>query len=229
MGLCVFSLHISLVMIVIIYIYILCLIIIIRLEVWTITHCLGLGHETMVCAVCLSVILKSVTVAFDFENRPQLCMYYCIINIAQRFPSNTTHGILIYLPLIWCWQLSFKRGYSYRGNVCIIAAIDLTRVKFGVCTYTMLYCKQSTNVRFLHILLAYMISWYVARHIWYSIAWHHVAWYPAQWYTEQCSTQVQFQHTIIYNMSGIKPHQTVENVQIVWDEIYLHTYIHTSM
>ena len=33
--------------------YILCLIIIIKSEVWTITHCLGLGHETMVCAVCL--------------------------------------------------------------------------------------------------------------------------------------------------------------------------------
>ena len=36
---------------------ILCLIIIIKSEVWTITHCLGLGHETMVCAVCLSIFL----------------------------------------------------------------------------------------------------------------------------------------------------------------------------
>ena len=38
-------------------IYILCLIIIIKSEIWTITHCLGLGYETMVCAVCLSVFL----------------------------------------------------------------------------------------------------------------------------------------------------------------------------
>ena len=37
--------------------YILCLIIIIKLEVWTIIHCLGLGHETMVCAVCLPILL----------------------------------------------------------------------------------------------------------------------------------------------------------------------------
>ena len=37
--------------------YILCLIIIIKSEVWTITHCLGLAHETMVCAVCLSIFL----------------------------------------------------------------------------------------------------------------------------------------------------------------------------
>ena len=36
-------------------IYVLCLIIIIKLWVWTITHCLGLRHETLVCAVCLSV------------------------------------------------------------------------------------------------------------------------------------------------------------------------------
>ena len=36
-------------------IYILCLIIIIKSEVYTITHCLGLGHETMVSAVCLSI------------------------------------------------------------------------------------------------------------------------------------------------------------------------------
>ena len=55
-GLCVFSLPISFVMIE--RIYILCLIIIIKSEVWTTTHCLGLGHETMVCAVCLSIFLS---------------------------------------------------------------------------------------------------------------------------------------------------------------------------
>ena len=52
-GLCVFSLHISVVMIEIICI--ICLIIIIKLEIWTITHCLRLGHETVVCAVCPSI------------------------------------------------------------------------------------------------------------------------------------------------------------------------------
>ena len=54
-GLCIFSLPISLVMIE--RIYIRCLIIIIKSEVWTITHYLGLGHETMVCAICLSIFL----------------------------------------------------------------------------------------------------------------------------------------------------------------------------
>ena len=56
LGLCVFSLPISFLMIE--RIYILCLIIIIKSEVWSITHCLGLGHETMVCAVCLSIFLS---------------------------------------------------------------------------------------------------------------------------------------------------------------------------
>ena len=57
-GLCVFSLPVSLVMIE--RIYVLCLIIIIKSEVWTVTHCLGLGHETMVCAACLSIFLCPV-------------------------------------------------------------------------------------------------------------------------------------------------------------------------
>ena len=39
-------------------IYILCIIIIIKSKAWTITHCLGLGHETMVCVVCLSMFLS---------------------------------------------------------------------------------------------------------------------------------------------------------------------------
>ena len=43
-------------------IYILCLIINIKSEVWTITHSLGLGHETMVYAVWLSIFLETLPV-----------------------------------------------------------------------------------------------------------------------------------------------------------------------
>ena len=63
-GLCVFSLPISFVMIEIIYI--LCLIIMINSEVWTITHCLGLGHETMVSVVCLSIFFLNHRAMFFF-------------------------------------------------------------------------------------------------------------------------------------------------------------------
>ena len=55
MRLWVFSLPISFLMIE--RIYVLCLIIIIKSEVWTITHRLWLGHESMVCVVCLSIFL----------------------------------------------------------------------------------------------------------------------------------------------------------------------------
>ena len=44
--------------------YILCLIVIIS-EVWTITHCLGSGHETMVCAVCLAIFLCLIWIFID--------------------------------------------------------------------------------------------------------------------------------------------------------------------
>ena len=36
------------------------LIIIIKVETWTICLCLGFGHETMVCAVCLSMVLPDI-------------------------------------------------------------------------------------------------------------------------------------------------------------------------
>ena len=55
MGLCVLRLHISLIMIY--KIPVLGCIIIIKSEVWPICHCLGLGHETMVCEVCLSIFV----------------------------------------------------------------------------------------------------------------------------------------------------------------------------
>ena len=41
------------------------LIIIIKPEVWTINHCLGLGHETMVCAVCLTMFLWVMNIFFQ--------------------------------------------------------------------------------------------------------------------------------------------------------------------
>ena len=50
----------------------LCLIIIIKSEVWTIIHCLGLGHETMVCAVCLFIFLWHIYIP-----------YFCFISTSR--------------------------------------------------------------------------------------------------------------------------------------------------
>ena len=58
-------------------IYILCLIIIIKLEVWTSTHCLGLGLETLVCAVCLSIFLYAIDVVFTS------CLYHNFLHFSH--------------------------------------------------------------------------------------------------------------------------------------------------
>ena len=55
MGLCVFSSPISLVMIERIY-----ALSFYHHQIGSIIHCLGLGHETMVCAVCFSIFLERV-------------------------------------------------------------------------------------------------------------------------------------------------------------------------
>ena len=36
--------------------------------VWSITHCLGSGHETIVCAVCLSVLFWCLRVTWSYLN-----------------------------------------------------------------------------------------------------------------------------------------------------------------
>ena len=70
-------------------IYPLSYIIIIKSEVWIITHCLGLAHETMVCAVCLSIFL--VTMLLNLKD----CM----------FPINKIRHVNM---LVKYWVLSFS-------------------------------------------------------------------------------------------------------------------------
>ena len=51
-----------------------CLIIIIKSEVWTIIHCLVLGNETMICAVCLSIFLW---IKFNTTGKKIICPVKC--------------------------------------------------------------------------------------------------------------------------------------------------------
>ena len=99
-GLCVFSLPISLVMIE--RIDILCLIIIIKSEVWTITHCLGSGHETIVCTVCLSIFLwKLVGPHAKYSVKPNMAtiailwqFYYAAIVILHQNRYGSHYEIM---------------------------------------------------------------------------------------------------------------------------------------
>ena len=99
-GLCVFSLPIPFVMIE--NIYIICLIVIIKSEVWTITHCLGLGHETMVCAVCLSIFLRKKTLLHIAVGMQPPTQRAVMARVSQ------CHDLIIYSP---------DEPYSCHGRV----------------------------------------------------------------------------------------------------------------
>ena len=50
-------------------------------------HCLGLGHETMVCTLCLSIFLWRDT---KFYNKRTILQWHGSIVMASRFTSNLT-------------------------------------------------------------------------------------------------------------------------------------------
>ena len=104
MGLYVFSLPISLVMIE--RIHIRCLIIIIKSEVWTITHCLGLGHETIVSAVYLSYSLFA-------SEMPQwfLLNWKFPFRLWRMFDAEIKRGdgYVKYCPISWFAPKSSQR------------------------------------------------------------------------------------------------------------------------
>ena len=101
---CVFDLAISLVMIEIIYI--LCLNVIIKSEVLTITYYLGLCHETMVCAVCLSIFLavtsrKQISPFTDLEQRMSCDPYLTLSTKLYRPPISFSSACMTW----FMWSL----------------------------------------------------------------------------------------------------------------------------
>ena len=69
-------------------------IIIIKPEVWIINHCLGLGHETMVCAVCLTMFLwkmlylKAVTTVSELSPFHTLSQEHWENKAVQNSPHH---------------------------------------------------------------------------------------------------------------------------------------------
>ena len=111
-GLCVLSLPISLMMLG--SIYILCLIIIIKSDVWTITHCLWLGHETMVCAVYLSIFLWICDMAGWLRGTFVSCWY-----LPRIWPSVTDmqHYYQTSYPTD-DWHLAYQFSLVYFPSKC---------------------------------------------------------------------------------------------------------------
>ena len=136
-GLYVFSLPISLVMIE--RIYILCLIIIIKSEVWSISHCLGLGHETMVFAVCRSIFLWICDIAGllrgTFVSRLYLPRIWPSVTDMQhylhaRYPSDDWHLAymfsLVYFSVEVCLEGVFPHSVSTWRDPCVRVYAPLT-------------------------------------------------------------------------------------------------------
>ena len=120
--------------------YILCLIIIIiKLEVWTITHCLGLGHETMVSTVCLSRFLWICDMA-GLLRGTFVCWWYLLriwpsVTDMQyyyhaRFPTDDWHLAhmfsLVYLSVEVCLEGVFPHSVSTWRDSCVRVYAPLT-------------------------------------------------------------------------------------------------------
>ena len=120
-------------------IYILCLIIIIKSEVWTITHCLGLGHETMVCAVCLSIFLWSYDMAgllrgtfVSWWHLPRI--WHSVTDMQHyyhaRYPTGDWHltymFLLVYFSVEVCLESKFPHSVSTRRDPCVMVYAPLT-------------------------------------------------------------------------------------------------------
>ena len=94
------------------YIYI-CLIISIKLEVWTITHCLESGHETTVCTVRLSIFLLIFVCNLSFA-RLRHCWGQIPVLKSRRHLTlifrrcSIWHSASVYLgndPLMSCYSV----------------------------------------------------------------------------------------------------------------------------
>ena len=101
-----------------------CLIIIIKSEVWTIIHCLGLGHETMVCAVCLFIWVRS-------RNCGCLVTWFCYQLIAK--PGNKTAAVswpdpYSYGNMMWC----IIKSWINRDSLCFHVNINGFKCKTAV-------------------------------------------------------------------------------------------------
>ena len=120
-------------------IYILCLIIIMKSEVWTITHCLGLRHETMVSAVCLSIFLWICDMAgllcgtfVSWWYLPRI--WPSIIDMQYyyhaRYPTDDWHLAymfsLVYFSVEVCLEGLFPHSVSTWQDSCIRVYAPLT-------------------------------------------------------------------------------------------------------
>ena len=131
----------------------LCLIIIINSEVWTIIHCLGLDHETMVCAVCLFIFLY-------------------IQSISQNIYISFCNALLLWLCnrfaiyYIYPYELGFIHWYCKNGMKCCITPKDMGKwISIQTTTNhnkrTTVYISPGIYCNIAYILYVVWICWHI--------------------------------------------------------------------
>ena len=113
------------------------LIIIINPEVSIINHCLGLGHETMVCAVCLTMFLWHNPLSYSYRITAnikwvmnmslELCiriytciylellrMHLCLIFAKTRFQFHSSLFLRVHLTVSRQWFIWLNTTYATR-------------------------------------------------------------------------------------------------------------------
>ena len=114
----------------------LCPIVIIKSEVWTTIHCLELGHETMVCAVCLFIFLWSCDMAGlrrgTFASWWYLPRIWPLVTDMQhyyhaRYPTDDWHLAcmfsLVYFSVLVCLVGVFPHSISMWSDPCFRACV----------------------------------------------------------------------------------------------------------
>ena len=100
--------------------------IIIKSEVWTIIQCLGLGHETMVCAVCLFIFLSQSTTKPGAIFGVLLCysscnVYHLLLTKLCMFVCLLVCCLLKNLLLLFVFVLIKGEQWNYKTYVVLTA------------------------------------------------------------------------------------------------------------
>ena len=98
-----------------------------QIEVWTITRCLGLGHETMVCAVCLSIFLWVNVRPAYLRDRQRKWRHYNVSSKSTDFTVSwedeyTSCNIRSCYGKIW----HRKRQWIYITYICFYNDVTWT-------------------------------------------------------------------------------------------------------
>ena len=101
--------------------YIHCLIIIIKSEMWTIIHCYRIGYETMVCAVCLYILMMHminylITYLFSLSSSNVTYLLHRIACVVYIYCSTSPDLYLGFPSAYFLLQPENVSWHSFKYN-----------------------------------------------------------------------------------------------------------------